>query len=67
MKMLDYTTLIWMHFIRLGCNEHKELCKKQKLMLKEAYFGIRKNNIKECAFLQRHIIKKLCQMSPQDF
>ena len=65
--MLDYTTLIWMHLRRLGFNEHKELCKKQKLMLQEAYFATRKNQIKECAFLQRHLIKKLCQMSPQNF
>ena len=51
--MLDYAILTWMHSRSLDFNEHTELCKKQKLMLQEAYFATRKNQIKECAFLQK--------------
>ena len=66
--MLDYTILTWMHSRSLDFNEHKELCKKQKLMLQEAYFATRKKSNKEVRLSSKDILlKKLCQMSPQNF
>ena len=56
--MLDYTTLIWMHLRSLGFNEHKELCKKQKLMLQEAYFAARKKSNKRVRLSSKDILLK---------
>ena len=56
--MLDYTILTWMHSRSLGFNEHKELCKKQKLMLQEAYFATRKKSNKRVRLSSKDILLK---------
>ena len=56
--MLDYTILTWMHSRSLDFNEHKELCKKQKLMLQEAYFATRKKSNKRVRLSSKDILLK---------